>query len=97
LGWGLAGATGGTAGGGAVTTGGTGGALKLSSARKSERGHHTAHFLVFTFRADDLFRGVENQFFKLVMASTTMIFIDRHLTDLLYPVRKPWSLCHGML
>ena len=72
-------ATGGTAGGGAATAGGTGGALKLSSARKSERGHHPAHFLAFTFRADDLLRGVENQFFKLVMTSTTMIFIDRHL------------------
>ncbi len=76
----LAGATGGTAGGGAATTGGTGGALKFSSARKGEGGHHPAHLLAFTFGADDLFRGVENQFFKLVITSAAMIFIDRHLT-----------------
>src|SRR4030043_857347 len=81
-------ATGGTAGGGPATTGGTGGALKFPSARKGEGGHHPAHFLVFAFRADDLLRGVENQFFKLVMTSTTMIFIDRHLTYSFTPLES---------
>jgi hypothetical protein len=75
----LIGATGGTIAGGTTAAGGTGGALKLSSARKREGGHHPAHLLAFTFRADDLLRGVENQFFKLVITSAAMIFIDRHL------------------
>lgn len=52
----LIGAAGETAGGGAATTGGTGGALKFSSARKGEGGHHPAHPLAITFRADDLLR-----------------------------------------
>jgi len=54
--WNFLMAAGGTTTGGTTAAGGTGGALKLSSARKGEGRHHPAHLLAVTFGAEDLLR-----------------------------------------
>jgi len=75
----LFGATGGTTGGGTATAGGTGGALKLSAAGKGKGRHHPMDFFALAFRASNLFRGIQYQFFKSILASVTGIFVNRHL------------------
>ncbi len=77
------GAAGGAAGGGAAATGGAGGAFKFTAARKGESRHHPAHLLAFTLRARNFSGGVKNQFFKLMITLSAMIFIDWHFTTLL--------------
>jgi len=72
-------AAGGAAGGCAGAAGRAGGALEFSAAGKSKSGHDSFHFFAFAFRARNLLRRVENQFFKFVVALATMIFKDGHL------------------
>jgi len=55
----LFGAAGGAAGCGAAPAGGTGGALKLSTAGKSKGGHHSMDFFALTFGAGNLFGGIK--------------------------------------
>jgi len=74
-------AAGGTGGGGAGSAGGAGGALKLPADGKSKSGHHSVDFLALTFRAGNLFRGIQHQFFKFNLALTTVILVNRHLTN----------------
>ena len=75
----LFGTTGWTAGGRAATTRWGCSALELSSAGESKSWHHTADFLAFTFGTYNLFRGIQDQFFKFMLTLTAMIFIDGHL------------------
>ena len=56
----LFGAAGGTAGGGTAPAGRTGGAFKLSAARKGKGRHRPVNFLALTFRAGNLLRGIKN-------------------------------------
>jgi hypothetical protein len=39
------------------------------------------NFLALTFRAGNLFGGIQHQFFKFVPALTTVILVNRHLTN----------------
>jgi hypothetical protein len=77
----LFGAAGRAAGGGAASAGGTGSALKLSTAGKSESGHHPVNFFAFTFWTGNLFRGIQHQFFKFILTLITAKLINWHLKD----------------
>ncbi len=73
-------ATGATAGR-AASAGGTRSALELSAAREGEGGHLPADLLRFALRAADFLRRVKNQFFKLVVALVTHVFVNWHLSS----------------
>ncbi len=60
------------------SAGRTGSAFELPTAGKGKSRHHPVHLLTFAFRADNLLRSIENQFFKFVVALIAMIFINRH-------------------
>jgi hypothetical protein len=77
----LFGAAGGAAGGGTAAAGGAAGALKLSAAGKGKGRHHPMNFFAFAFWAHNLFRSIQYQFFKFVLALITEIFINRHRTS----------------
>jgi hypothetical protein len=77
----LFGAAGRAAGGGAASAGGTGGALKLSTAGKGKGRHHPMDFFALTFRTGNLFGGIQYQFLEFVLTLPTVILINRHLTS----------------
>jgi hypothetical protein len=72
---------GGAAGGCTASAGGTGGAFKLSAAGKGKGGHHPMDFLAFALRTNNLFRGIEYQFFEFVLTLIAVVLINRHLTN----------------
>ena len=55
------------------------GALELSPAGESKSWHHPVDLFAFTLGTYDLFRRIEDQFFKFMLTLTAMIFIDGHL------------------
>lgn len=72
---------GGAASGSTASAGGAGSTLKLSTTGKGKGGHHPMDFLAFALRTNNLFRGIQYQFFEFVLTLITAVLINRHLTN----------------